>query len=257
MKKTLLVMALCLITLMSYSQRIAVLNFMKVPASGGDAYVANEKEWKKIHQTRVNEGKMVAWELFYIHNSGTESPYNWVTVDVYENMEAALNEVTLDEIKKAWGEKYNDVLKKTTSVRNLAYSETFEWTMGIQDKEKYKYLLVSAMKADDLGKYFEMEKKAYMPMHQAAIDGGKMNGWSVWSRWFHNDTSYNAITVNSFTTAAQLSSMNYDSLFEKAKAGKSTDELFEMVKLMDETESIRTIVRAQLWELVDITTPKK
>ena len=31
----------------------------------------------------------------------------------------------------------------------------------------------------------------------------------------------------------------------------------ELFKLFDETENIRTIVKSELWELVDSTTPKK
>ena len=206
---------------------------------------------------RINEGKMLAWELFYIHNSGTESPYNYATVDVFENLQAALKGITIEEAKKVWGEKYNDVFKKTTSLRNLVYSETLANEMGIQPKEPEKYLLISFMKTNDLGKYLEMEKKAYMPMHQAAVEEGKMVAWSVWSRWFPGDTSFDAVTVNAFASAEQLNGMNYESLFEKAKSGKNTNDLFEMVNLMDETSSIRTIVKSQLWELLDITQPKK
>lgn len=257
MKRMLVCAAWCLITLMSYAQTVAVVNFMKVPQGGYDAFVANEREWKKIHQARVNEGKMIAWELFYIHNSGTGSPYNCATVDVYPSLEASLVGLTQDEMKKAFGEKYNDVLKKTNTVRSLVYSETLSQVFYIPSKAPDKYLMVSSMKAKDTGKYYDMEKKAYMPMHQAAIDQGKMNGWSVWARWFPEDNTCEAYTVNAYSSSAQINAMDYNAAFEKAKEGKSTSELMEMFKLMDETESIRTIVKAQLWELVDVTTPKK
>jgi len=45
--------------------------------------------------------------------------------------------------------------------------------------------------------------------------------------------------------------------FDKAKEGKSAGDLMDMVKLVNDTESLRTIVKTQLWELVDITAPKK
>ena len=251
-------MAFSLVAILSYAQMVAVVNYMKVPQGGEDAYMANEREWKKIHQARVNEGKMIAWELFYIHNSGTDSRYNFATVDVYENMEKALSGgVSLEEIKKAWGEKYNDILKKTNTVRNLAYSDMFAWEMGIQSKAQEKYILVSFMKADDLGKYYEMEKKAYMPMHQIAIDEGKMNGWSVWSRWFRNDNYFDAVTVNSYVSAAQMSGIDYGAAMDKLKGGKSFNELYDIISLADKTNDLRTIVKTQLWELVEITTPKK
>jgi hypothetical protein len=257
MKRMLVCAAWCLMTLMSYAQTVAVVNLMKVPQGGYDAFIANELEWKKLHQNRVNEGKMISWQVYYIHNQGTGSPYNCATVDVYPSLEASLAGMTQDEMKKGLGEKYNDVLKKTNTVRNLVYSETLGWAMGISPKAPDKYLMVSSMKAKDVGKYYAMEEKAYMPVHQAAIDQGKMNSWAVWGRWFPEDNMSEAYTVNGYTTAAQISSMDYNAAMEKAKEGKSTAQLTEMIKLMDETESIRTIVKAQLWELVDATTPKK
>jgi len=242
---------------MSYAQPVAVVNFMKVPQGGYDAFMANELEWKKLHQNRVNEGKLISWQVYYIHNQGTGSPYNCATVDVYPNMEPSLAGLTQDEMKKGLGEKYNDVLKKTNTVRNLVYSETLGQVFFIPSKAPDKYLMVSSMKTKDTGKYYDMEKKAYMPMHQAAIDQGKMNGWSVWARMFPEDNTCEAYTVNAYSSSAQINAMDYNAAFEKAKEGKSTNELMEMFKLMDETESLRTIVKAQLWELVDATTPKK
>jgi hypothetical protein len=258
MKKSMLLVALCLVTILSQAQLVAVVNFMKVPQGGGDAYMANEREWKKIHQVHVDEGKIVAWELFYIHNTGTNSPYNFATVDVYANLEAALNTtITTDEFKKIWGEKYNDVLKRTNAVRNLVYSETFNWEMGIQSKAPEKYIQVSYMKAKDLGKYYEMEKKAYLPMHQVAVDDGMLNGWSIWSRWFHQDTSYDAVAVNSYVSSKQITGVDYTAAMEKLKTVKNFNELYDIISLADKTSDIRTIVKSELWELIEITTPKK
>ncbi len=257
MKRMLFLLALCLVTLMSNAQTVAIVNYMKVPAGGGDAFLANEKEWKKIHQTRVNEGKMLGWTLFYVHNTGTDSPYNYVTVDAYENLEAALGGITVDEFKKAWGEKYNDVLKKTNSVRNLAYSETMFRAMGISSELPNKYMMVTSMKVNDNDRYYAMEEKAYMPIHQAAIDMGKLNSWSIWTRGFKNDNDYDVAAVNGFTSASQLRNMDYAAIMDKAKQGKSTNELMEIFKFMDDTEKIRTMVKTHLYEVVDTTTPKK
>jgi len=251
------IVALCLLTLMSHAQVVAVVNYMKVPANGFDAFVSNEKEWKKIHQTRVNDGKMIAWELFYIHDTGTGSDYNCATVDVYPNLEASLTGFTLDDVKKILGPKYDEVVKKTNAVRNLVYSETLQQQLYIPSKTPDKYLMVSAMRASDAGRYYEMEKKAFMPVHQAAIDQGKLNGWSIWSRAFAKDNDYIAYAVNAYSSAAQIGTMDYVAAIDKAKEGKNTVELMDIFKLFDETESIRTIVKSELWELVDATMPKK
>ncbi len=256
MKKTLMVLVVSLGVQMTYSQ-VAVVNYMKVAPGGNDKYVAIEQQWKKVHQKLVDEGKMIGWELFYVHDQGTASMYNYVTVNIYKDVPSSVTGMNMDDIKAVWGDKTNDMLLKTGQARNLVYTETSARQFGIPDKNPEKYLLVSYMKADDPQKYLNMEKTAFMPMHEVAINKGDMNGWAIWSPLLFDNIDYNAIAINSYSTADQLGKMDYQSWFKEASMGKSSDEISEMNNLIQNSGTIRTIVKAQVWELLDMTDPPK
>ncbi len=257
MKKSMFVLA-ALVCALQVQAQFAVVNYMKVKPGNGEAFLANERVWKKLHQQRVNDGKMIAWEVFYVHGQGTESPYNYVTVDIFENMQAAFKEFTTDELKKAFGEKYADVLNKTSANRDLVYSDMFNREIGLDSKSADKFLRVSYMSVKDNDKYYKMEEKAFKPLHQAAIDMGNLNGWSIWSRPFWNNTKYDAVAVNGFTSIEQMAKMNYgEDVLKKGMASMKGSEQLEVSSLINETGSIRTMVVSQLWEMLESTAPKK
>ena len=256
MKKVIiLAFAICLTS--QIQAQIAVVNYMKVKPGNGDAFLANERIWKKLHQQRVNDGKIIAWEVFYVHGSGTNSPYNYATVDIYPDMNSALQGVSTEELKKVYGEKYADVLSKTNATRDLIYSDMFSRRFGVSGTGTEKFLRVSFMRSKS-DNYFEMEEKAYMPFHKAAIDMGNLNSWSVWSRPFWNSMAFDAVTVNGFSSIEQMTKMNYgDEVFKKSTANLSPGELMEITNYMQKTDEIRDMTRSQLWELIESTTPKK
>ncbi|HWA35443.1 MAG TPA: hypothetical protein VG737_14985 [Cyclobacteriaceae bacterium] len=257
MKKSMLLLAAFVCALQVQAQ-FAVVNYMKVKPGSGDAFLANERVWKKLHQQRVNEGKMIAWEVFYVHGQGTESPYNYVTVDVYENMQAAFTDLTTDELKKAFGEKYADVLSKTSANRDLVYSDMFNRVLAIDGKSPDKFVRISFMSIKDNDKYYKMEEKAFKPIHQAAVDMGNLNAWSIWAMPFWNNTRYDAIAANGFTSVEQMAKMNYgEDVLKKGMASMKASEQLEASGLINETSNIRTMVISQLWELLESTAPKK
>jgi hypothetical protein len=257
MKKSMFVLAAFFCALQVHAQ-FAVVNYMKVKPGNADAFLANERLWKKLHQQRVNDGKMIAWEVYYVHGQGTESAYNYVTVDVFENMQAAFADITTEELKRAFGDKYADVLSKTSSNRDLVYSDTFNREIAIDGKSPDKFVRISFMSIKDNDKYYKIEEKAFKPLHQAAIDMGNLNGWSIWSRPFWNNTKYDAVAVNGFTSIEQMAKMNYgEDVLKKGMASMKASEQLEASNLINDTGSTRTMVVSQLWEVLDSTGPKK
>ena len=105
MKRVLTICMFFLAVIAVEAQTVAVVDYMKVPANGGDTYLAIEKQWKTLHQTRVDAGEILGWELYAVRNTGTNSPYNFATVTIYENFSKTENWATEAEMKKAFGEK--------------------------------------------------------------------------------------------------------------------------------------------------------
>ena len=257
MKRILTICFIFMAVIAMEAQTVAVVDFMKVPANGGDAYMAVEKQWKALHQSRVESGAIVAWELYYVRNTGTNSPYNFTTVTIYENFSKTENWATEAEMKKVFGEKMDDFLKKTDVSRNLVNTESFFFQVGIPSDVPDKYIVVNSIQTDNVDNYINMEKVGYMPIHQEAKKLGQRNSWGIWTRWPNNDNSYQAVAVDGYTKFADINGGDYGKALDNILPGKKSGEVFDMMSQINKTDQIRKFVKTEIWDLVDITTPKK
>jgi hypothetical protein len=257
MKNLVLICFLVVTSLTIEAQNVAIVDFMKVPDNGQDNYLAIEKQWKPLHQNRVESGSILAWQLFSVRGSGTMSPYNYVTVTVYENFPKTESQLSEADFKKAFGANTADVLKKTLSARDLIFSQTYHLQVGIRSEVPDKYIVVNSIHTDNLDKYINMEKVGYMPVQEEAKKAGHRNSWGIWTRWPNDDNSVQAVAVDGYTNFADINNEDYNELMGKVIANKKPGEVFEMTDQINNTEKIRTIVKSELWDLLDSTTPKK
>lgn len=239
------------------AQTVAVVDFMKVPTNGGTDYVAIEKQWKTLHQMRVDAGEIIGWELYAVRNTGTNSTYNYATVTIYENFAKTENWVSDDELKKAFGEKPDDFMKKTEASRNLVNTESYFLQVGIPSDIPDKYIVVNSIQTDNVNNYINMEKVGYMPMHAESKKLGQRNSWGIWTRWPNADNSYQAVAVDGYIKYEDITADEYTKAFDNLMVSKKAGELYEMMVQMEKTEQIRKIVKAEIWDLLDTTTPKK
>lgn len=250
MKRVMFISVLFLAAQIAFSQ-VVVLNYMKVPPDGGERYETIEKQVQKVMQEHVNRGEMLDWELYRVHYQGSQSPYQYVTVDVYEDFSSSLEGINWEIVQEVLGDQVDKVGEEIGASRELVYRETLGFNMGIPNQGDEKFLLISYMKADNPDKYYEMEYTAFMPIHQLAIEKGEMVGWSVWTpRLFDERSDYTALTVNGYSSIDQTGNTNYGALFEEFSSGKSEQEMSDIQKWFDNTSKIRTIVKAQVWEKV-------
>ena len=83
MKKHLRMISMLLfaaITLSCLSQNDAtvMIMYMKVKPGEVDKYLKLEKEWKKIHQARMEKGYITGWQLWQKMYAGTEDEYQYL-----------------------------------------------------------------------------------------------------------------------------------------------------------------------------------
>jgi hypothetical protein len=254
------VLTICMFFMAAFAmeaQTVAVVDFMKVPANGGDAYLAVEKQWKTLHQARVDAGEIIGWELYYVRNTGTNSLYNFTTVTIYENFSKTENFASEAEMKKAFGEKMDDFMKKTDASRNLIYSESFFLAVGIPSDVPDKYLVINEIQTDNVDNYINMEKVGYMPVHQEAKKLGQRNSWGIWTRWPNSDNSYQAVAVDGYSKYEDITGGDYGKVVDNLLPTKKATEVYDMMTQMNKTEEIRKIVKTEIWDLLDGTTPKK
>jgi hypothetical protein len=256
MKKTLLTSIIALACFAIKAQTVAVVDFMKVQSNNQDAYLAVEKQWKNLHQSRVESGLILGWQLYAVRGSGTSSPYNFVTVTIYPDFAKTETTFSDTDFKKAFGANSSEFLKKTTASRDLIFSETYQLQVGIPSDSPDKYLVINSIRTDNLDKYINMEKVGYMPIHQEAKKAGQRNSWGIWTRWPNEDNSVQAVAVDGYAKFSDINSDNYSDLMGKVMANKKPGEVYDMLDQINKTEQIRTIVKSEIWDLIDVTKSK-
>jgi hypothetical protein len=119
------------------------------------------------------------------------------------------------------------------------------------------YIVINSVKTDNWGEYVELEKKIYQPFHEEAIKLGKKNSWGVWSRWPNPDNSIQGVVIDGYAKYEDIFNSNYDGIFEKLIAGKNAWEILDISNQINKTEEKRTFTKSEIWEVVDMTAPKK
>lgn len=100
-------------------------SFMKVEPGKVGEYLRLERElWKPVHQDRIRSGHMRSWSLYRVDFPyGTETPYNFVTLNVYNSSEDLEREFVPVFEKVHRNIKIDDVFSRTLAARRLARGE--------------------------------------------------------------------------------------------------------------------------------------
>ena len=228
-------------------------DFMKVEAGKGQDYVAVEKElWKKIHQARINQGDIVAWQLYQINFTGTNSEYNYATVTVFENFaKVHSGAITEELLTNALPEiAMSDIIERTYESRQLVKSELFQNLATVGQRgtpSPFLQLDFMHVNQENSGMYTEVETEIWQPIHQEFLNAGQLNFWGLYQLRYPGGAGgeYQFVTANAVNDFTQLESFDYAAAFEKAHSGKDVNDA------MEKTMASRELVRSELWELID------
>ncbi|NUQ25902.1 MAG: hypothetical protein HUU34_18290 [Saprospiraceae bacterium] len=259
--KFLVLAAMLLSITAAAQQRIALVDYMKVPEGGEGEYLeVEQKIWKAMHQEWVNQGKLESWSLWRIpFPGGTDAEYHYATVQIYTDP-AQLGNVMSDMnavfTKVHPGKNLDEFAKRTMASRDLVKSQRFwSWKSFFDPKldAPTKYLTVVGfyIEMDKWNAYQEMETKHFHPTHQAEINAGFRAGWEGWQldRPFGMDQPYQFVAVDHYKDWNQYIKQKpegfYDKLMSKEEYAKRDQLFFETVRLVSLEE----------WRLVDITAP--
>jgi hypothetical protein len=113
---------------------------------------------------------------------------------------------------------------------------------------------VSYMKAEpgEVGKYLNLEREIWKPIHQERMNDGKILRWSLYSVRYPGGTGhdYNYVTVTFHESRADVENPEFGTYAERAHPDKNLSVLFE--RMYD----ARELVRSELWTRVDRLVPE-
>ena len=231
-----------------------VADFMKVKPQDYSKYIdVEQKIWKPLHQERIKEGIIVGWYLYAVEFSGTDDEYNYVVITLYDNAQGLENPWTPEIPKKVHPDMTNDeIMRQTYEYRDHVKSELFfsiATAPAIPMDKPAAYMQVNYMKVEPgiEAAYEELESETWMPVHNELIRSGRTTGWGLWSALFPRGAGrpYQYITLNAFSEFSFVFDLDYSESFKKLNPDQDISEV------MDKTRKLRTIVRTELWDLID------
>ena len=81
-----------ILTSQNKSSNYVVADYRNIAQEHIGDYLKAEKFWKAIHQERIKDGRMTAWLLLKVVNEEQKDiPYNYITLNVYPDMEKVSN----------------------------------------------------------------------------------------------------------------------------------------------------------------------
>jgi len=237
-----------------YGQLITM-DYMKVLPENEQDYLEVERTWKKAHQERLKVGLIKGWYLYKVRYAGTESPYQYVTINVYNTFDDSENEFFEGVFDKALkGINIDTLNKKTMKARDLTRTEVFVWVDGLERKydnpAKFMYVNYIDVKQGEETNYLDIERYVWKPIHAELQQTSQMASWGLWEIWFYSHTKYNYITLNEFYEYKDIDSYNYSDVFQKVHQGK------DLTAFMRNTADARKSDKTELWELIDFVGKK-
>jgi len=212
MKKTLIFVALILLSITSFAQDklFLVFELMKVDNEQEMAYMETENFWEKIHQQRAQNDEIIGWDLWRLSPGGEDQGHQYMTVtlfnnaadmfkggDFMKNVKAAYPDMTEEDLWK----KLNEA-GKTRDLSVRLYLEDIARTSGTNEMPIGTTAYLDFMKVDleKYGAYEKAEMEVFQPMHQKQVDADEKEFWSLMRIMLPigSDTYASHITVNMF-----------------------------------------------------------
>jgi hypothetical protein len=214
-------------------------------------YEAVETEiWQPMHQAVVDRGMKLGW-AFYGVSYGDASECDYYTVNQYAGEEQLNADVDYEAIfaevhpDKSW----DDAWRQTYDTRRIVRSELWTMVDGVQGPDA-PMIAVNLMWADDGDAYEAMESEVWKPVHQVLTDDGDRAGWAFWSLMSPGGTEvpYNYATVDA---------LNHIGLAPIADAFAVAHPDVDSEAVMAESETVRSLVRSEIWTLLSGTSPQQ
>ena len=267
MRKFLSLATFLLLSIALFSQdtnpvAVAQNDYFKVKDQDIPAFLANEKEWKKVHEERVKTGKIFAWYLFEVLlPSGSQVDHNYVTVTLYRSY--ADIETLIPDIMAAWGKAFPDQnaqgkMVKANALRervktDFNYNEHGYWKTGTKGIPEFKYINASMVKVDE-GKEaaYEEQFKYWEKILNARTDMGMDVGWQTGTLIRSHGTAdpYSYYTFQFYSDFKQ-SEFKMDSWYKAAMKAYPNGTPKDMGDKYADLLKIRSVYRDELWRVVD------
>lgn len=242
----------------AYAQTIpslfVVVDYMKVKPENNSRYLEVEQGiWKPLHQERVNQGTIVGWYLYAVEFTGTGEEYNYVVISLYDNVEYLENPWKPEIPAKVHpNKKLNEIMEQTYQSRENVKTELY-YSVATAPKIPLEipasYLQVNYMQVESgkQSEYEQLESEIWLPIHNESVSSGRTTGWGLWKSLFPRGAGqkYQYITLNTFSKFPYIFELDFSIPFKNIHPER------DFADVSQKTQQARTVVRSELWNLID------
>lgn len=229
--------------------------YMKIEPGMETEYLKTEATWKKVHQRRKTEGKIVDWVLYRrLFPSGSNMPYSYMTITVFKSgkeLEEATN-MTWDYIVKGMSAEDLAIGNNTEKTRSLVSRSLDQQIERVQPGTTGRFVKLTQVKVvAGQGAELKKHEKMMEAVFIEAVKMGKIGGWRFGAHIYPNDPNtggfYRAINTNTLEEMVNNESNGYlEMAFKKVYPTKDYAATMKMIR-----ETIISYPMEEIWERVD------
>jgi len=218
-----------------------------------------KKYGKKINEYFYKNKVILGW---YMHQvvipSGSAAEYDYAAVNVSTSLKDLLDDsISIRTVfKKVFpgttDRMFDSIAGQYQRVRSVVKREVFRSVTGLNmdpAAPPTKYASLDFMKTlpGKAAEYEKMEKETWMPLHKERVSQGAIKDWQLFEKIMpygaKEESDY--VTVQFFDDLSTLENPKYMEAFNKVWAGQDAG------KFIQNTESTRTLVKNELWLVID------
>ena len=229
--------------------------YMKIESGMETEYLKTEATWKKVHQRRKTEGKIVDWVLYRrLFPSGSNTAYSYMTITVFKSgkeLEEATN-MTWDYIVKGMSAEDLAIGNNTEKTRSLVSRSLDQQIERVQPGASGRFVKLTQVKVvPGQGAELKKHEKMMEAVFIEAVKMGKIAGWRFGAHIYPNDANtggfYRAINTNTLEEMLNNESNGYlEVAFKKVYPTKDFAATMKLIR-----ENISSYPMEEIWERVD------
>ena len=174
--------------------------YIKLPTNAWSDYWTQMQEiWKPKYKAMIQQGELKSWKLFWVRfPAGQEIPYDIVNVTFHkDSVDMANNKVSgFFTEKQEGGTHYAKATVDLMNITNTVKTETyqvveeaygsFELDSLAKTNQNYQIDFMDAAQ-EKTDAYVRMEAEVFKPMHQVALNDGRLKSWVLCRRTSQDD----------------------------------------------------------------------
>ena len=202
-----LLIALALVMAYSLTAQVAVFHPVHVPGDQVEKFLDVETNYsRKIAKDAVAKGNLNWWGLMRVTNPSSDDPYNYMWVNVYADIEAAVSDAA-----NWWA--------NSQSVVGVSPGMLYDGLRGVKSDRRYFYQIQQQIDSGKNGKYvifnfatpenvnaiLENNEKVIIPGFKKNMKKSGMTGWGAATKITPQGAEYSSfMTFDAFDTLANL-----------------------------------------------------